>query len=342
MNLLPWRAVILCFLFGLAGPVQAQTPIDQDLSRFLAWFGGEWNNNEQVWQQKIDTEDPKITTKITPHDHLHHIFSPIVAPGIGENLFYVQQSRGDDLYKVFRQRIYRFTSDTAEGAIRLDIFTLNDEKRFVEAHRQPAMFAKLTLADLKPMAGCEVFWRFNAKEQAFGASMPADRCNFVSSRSGKRIFVNDTLRLTEQELWVNDQAHDDAGQRVFGSPDNIPSRNRKVRYFEGWVWFKVAGPGAAADDKKTSFTAKYLLHTEGQRMTVLYEDGTPTPYVLELAMLTYQNTRKPVLKLALLDRETLKSKTYVWANAEATTIGMNLGWFQAGVVQKRDRTHFGF
>ena len=342
MNLLPWRALFLCFLGGLAGLAQAQTPLDQDLSRFLTWFGGEWNNNEQVWQQKIDAEDPKITAKITAHDHLHYIFSPVVAPKVGENLFYVQQSRGDDLSKVFRQRIYRFTTDSTQGAIRLDIFTLNDEKRFVDAHRTPAMFADLTPADVKPMAGCEVFWRFDAKDQSFNASMPVDRCNFVSTRSGKRIFVNDTLRLTEQDLWINDQAHDDAGLRVFGSPDNIPSRNRKVRYFEGWVWFKLAGPGAAENDKKTSFTAKYLLHSEGQRMTVLYEDGTASPYMLELAVLTYQNTRKPVLKFTLLDRETRKSKTYVWANAQATTIGMNLGWFQAGVAQKSERTHFGF
>jgi hypothetical protein len=342
-KLLQWRArLVLCVVCGFLGPVQAQTPADQDLSRFLSWFGGEWNNNEQVWQQKIDAEDPKITAKVAATEHLHHIFTPVVAPKIGENLFYVQQSRGGELNKVFRQRVYRFSSDPAQGAIRLDIFTLNDEKRFVDAHRKPTLLAELTPPDLKPMPGCEVYWRFDAKEQAFNASMPADRCNFVSTRSGKRIFVNDTLRLTEQELLINDQAHDESGQRVFGNADNIPSRNRKVRYFEGWVWFKLAGPGAAEDDKKTNFTAKYLLHSEGQRMTVLYEDGTPSPYMLELAILTYQNTRKPVLKFTLLDRETHKSKTYVWANAQATTIGMNLGWFQAGVAQKSERPHFGF
>jgi len=342
-NLFQWRARLLaCLLCGLMGPIQAQSPVDQDLNRLLAWFGGEWNNNEQVWQQKIDAEDPKITTKVAPTDHLHHIFAPIVAPKFGENLFYVQQSRGDDLSKVFRQRIYRFTSDPTEGAIRLDIFTLSDEKRFVDAHRKPALFTELTPADLNPMPGCEVYWRFDAKEQAFSASMPADRCNFVSTRSGKRIFVNDTLRMTERELWINDQAKDDTGQRVFGNKDNTPSRNRKVRYFEGWLWFKLAGPGASADDKKTSFTAKYQLHSEGQRMTVLYEDGTPSPYMLELAILTYQNTRKPVLKMTLLDGQTRKTLTYVWANAQATTIGMNLGWFQAGAAQKLERAEFGF
>jgi hypothetical protein len=75
---------------------------------------------------------------------------------------------------------------------------------------------------------------------------------------------------------------------------------------------------------------------------VTYEDGTPSPYVLELALLTYQNTKKPILKFALLDRDTLKSVSYTWANTDASLIGMNLGWFQAGFTQKSERVNFGF
>ena len=38
-----------------AGPTQS-LKLDRDFDRFIAWFGGEWNNNEQVWQQKTDAE----------------------------------------------------------------------------------------------------------------------------------------------------------------------------------------------------------------------------------------------------------------------------------------------
>jgi len=84
------------------------------------------------------------------------------------------------------------------------------------------------------------------------------------------------------------------------------------------------------------------LHSEGQRIPVLYNDGTPSPYLLELALLTYQNTRKPILKFALLDAATGKSVTYIWANTEAALIGMNLGWFQSGMTQKAERVNFGY
>lgn len=316
--------------------------VSENMTRLLSWFGGEWNNNEQVWQQKLDASDPKVLEKQPLNEHLHHIFAPVMAPQVGDHVFYVQQSRGDDLTKVFRQRLYRFTEDPVAEVIRLDIFGLPDELRYVNAHLTPQLLSELTLTDLKPMSGCEVNWRFDSQQQMFHASMPQDRCNFVSARSGKRIFVNDTLSLSEREIRINDQARDEAGQRVYGHPNNIPSRNRKVRYFDGWVWFKLAGPSAAADDKKTSFTAKYLLHSEGQRISVNHEDGSPSPYMLELAVLTYQNTRKPVLKFALLDRLTLKTLTYVWTNVDATAIGMNLNWFQAGLTQKPLRTSFGF
>ena len=73
-----------------------------------------------------------------------------------------------------------------------------------------------------------------------------------------------------------------------------------------------------------------------------HEDGSATPYLLELSQLTYQNTRQPILKLALIDQASGKSVSYTWANTDATMIGMNLGWFQAGLTLKAERPQFGF
>ena len=156
------------------------------------------------------------------------------------------------------------------------------------------------------------------------------------------LWAADTYRLSESQLSVLEQARDAAGARRQGNSTDTAARHRKVRYYEGWVWFKLAGPGAAADDKRTSFTAKFLLHNEGQRMVVLNADGTPSPYMLQLAVLTYQNTRRPILKFALLDRQTLKSLSYTWSAVDTPTLGMNLSWFQSGVTLKAQQPNFGF
>ena len=327
--------------FAQAAPLAQVTQVE-NLSRFTRWFAGEWNNNEQVWQQKLIAEDPKASVKEEPSEPVHHIFAPVAAPLIGAQVFYVQQSRADTRSKPYRQRLYRFSADEVEGAVKLEIFRLKNEAKYLDAQRKPELFSGLAPDQLQATPGCEVWWRYDAARQSFAGTMKPGACNYVSPRTGQRVIVSDTLELSADQLSINDQARDEAGKHVFGSKTNTPNKARKVRYFDGWVWFKLAGPAAAADDKKTSFMARIRLHSEGDRVSVTHEDGSPSPYLLELAQLTYQNTRQPILKFALLERATGKSLTYIWANTDATRIGMNLGWFQSGLAQKQENVHFGF
>lgn len=338
------RWIVLACLSFVSTVCTAQTPatIDEDLQRFSTWFRGEWNNNEQVWQQKVDAAAKKIDKIDDPIPHTHHIFAPVKAPKVGEHIFYVQQSLDGDLAKVYRQRVYRFTKDEAERAVKLEIFTLQDEKAFLNAHLRPEAFTALDVSALKATSGCDVLWRYDASAKAYLGTMKQDACSFVSSRSGKRVIVNDNLKLSESEIWINDQAKDESGNRVFGSKTDTPIKNRKVRYFTGWVYFNRAGKDAKPEDKTFSSRRDLMIHTEGQKLPLLYEDGTPSPYLIELAQLTYQNTKTPILTLALLDRNTMKSITYIWANTDATRVGMNLGWFQVGLTQKADQPQFGF
>ncbi len=318
-----------------------------DFDRFISWFGGEWNNNEQVWQQLQDTSDKldkpsgkPVEDKIT---HTHHIFAPVTAPKIGAHTFYIQQSLDGDLSKAYRQRLYRLTQDEKANAIKLEIFNFNDEKSFFDAHKRPEQFTSLELSQLRATPGCEVFWRYDETTKSYAGTMPPKACSFVSKRYGdKRIYVTDTLKLTENEIWINDQARDEEGNYVFGDKTDMPIKNRKVRYFTGWAYIHRDGPKADISDKKFSYQRNISIHNEGQRIPVMYDDGTPSPYMIELAQLTYQNTRTAILKLALINAETKKSVTYIWANTDATRIGMNLSWFQVGLTQKTSRVAYGF
>jgi hypothetical protein len=235
------------------------------------------------------------------------------------------------------------TEDASENAIKLEIFNLPDEKTWVNAHTTPERFANLEVSQLRPTPGCDVWWRYSEADKAFTGTMKPKACSFVSQRyGGKRIIVSDTLKLTQDEIWINDQARDEDGNHVFGSKTDTPVKNRKVRYFTGWVYINRAGKDAKPEDKKFSFRRDLLLHNEGQMVPVLYDDGSESPYAIELAQLTYQNTKQPILKLALVDKATKKSVTYIWANTEATRIGMNLTWVQVGLTQKPARAQYGF
>lgn len=337
-----WRRCLLAAGLSLGLSGAAQAALSDDLQQLITWFSGEWNNNEQVWQQKIDATDVNLLVKQDLVAHVHEVVVPLKLPLLGEHVFYVQQSSGMERTQIKNQRLLRFEVDTAAQAIRQESFELKEPSRFVNLHLKPAEQAALKSEDLiaAPIS-CAMYWRYDATLKTFnGASQPG-QCTDKVLRQGQDLVVYHSSTLNSTFHSSLSQTKDASGQVLQGNLTDTAVRSRKARYFEGWLWFRNAGPGALPEDKNTSFTAKYLMHSEGQRMPVLFQDGSPSPYLIELATLTYQNTRKPVLKFTLMDSATLKTLTYVWANADAHTIGMNLGWFQAGVAHKSNLVYEG-
>jgi hypothetical protein len=323
-------------------PVVAPAPVqaEKNFARFLRWFTGEFNNNEQVWQQKQDAEKTATGVVQNPFEHIHHIFAPIQNQALGANLFFVKQYLNNDPSKIYRQRLYRL-SESSDGTVRLEIFAFQKEAAQRDLHLDAARASALTLGDLRATPGCDVFWRFAEAEKAYIGTMQKDACKIQSKQSAKTIVINDTLRLSESEIWIADVATDTQGNHVWGRKDGLAHKNRKVRYFTGWLYINRAGH--KAENWQTKFSpGKVKLHTEGDRQKILFDDNTASGYTLELAQLTYQNTKVPILKFALIEDSTGKSMTYIWSDTDAGRIGMNLRWFQSGLTEKEDKPHFGF
>lgn len=315
---------------------QGQTALQQDLARFNSWFAGEFNNHEQVWQQRLDAAKPGASADAEKTAHSHSVFAPVALPALGTHVYYVQQSLDGDPNKVYRQRLYRITADEKAGGVRLEIFSFPDAKAVLNAHLAPSLLAGLDVSQLRAAKGCDVLWQFDAASQSFNGSVGKDSCSYMSPQLRKRIIVNDTLKLTDSEIWINDQARDEQGQHVFGSRSNTPVKARKVRYFTGWAF------GKDEAGRRLRGERALLVHSEGGTVPLHYEDdGSASPYKIELARLTYQNTSQPILKLALLDTRTGKSTAYTWANVESLRIGMNLGWIQFGLTQKSSQVSLG-
>ena len=339
------RFLLLASLVCLSMPVCAQVSQPDQLSLFAHWYAGEWNNNEQVWQQKNDAADVKVVVKEDAVEHLHDIVSPVQIKALGEHVFYVQQSNGAEKVQILNQHVVSLSFNQSDQTIQQTVTLLKNPAGFVDAHLKPQVLQSLTSADWLSSAPCQIQWRYIDAEKAFKSIAALSTCAAIASKgvnasaAAQVIFSGKLTSTNFAQLW---QMRNAQNVLVHGNRSDTAIKSRKVRYFEGWLWFKNAGPSATEDDKNTSFTAKFMMHSEGQRVPALYQNGTPSPYLIELATLTYQNTRKSVLKFTLLNRDTLKTLTYVWANADARTIGMNLGWFQAGVVQKADRIDFGF
>jgi hypothetical protein len=309
-------------LLSFVSAVAAQN-LKADLDLMMKWFEGRFDNHQQTVEEKEARAE-------FPHEHIHSIFARVKMPQIGENVFFVQQYMDGDASKIYRQRLYVFSPNAAEKAIELKIYTFPDEKATRDAHLDQTKLVGLTLDKLDSPKGCEVYWRLNGDK--FEGSMKKDACRVVSKRSGKTLVITDDLFLTKDEIWINDQAKDDAGNYVFGNKSGIHHKLKKVRMFEGWtavtkdgsIALMNADPPAEAYDGKRGLT----VHDQGEKVKI------NETYSIQLAKLKHRSGLE-VLTLGVIENATGKKVAYAWAEADAERIGINLRWVQAGFTLKK-------
>jgi len=306
-------------------------------AKFHQWFAGEFDNHEQHWQDNIDKEKD---ADLQVHEHIHHVFAPLPTPALEGEIYFVKQYMDGDVSKVYRQRLYQFVRNEEKGAVQLNIYRFKDEAKYADAHLTPEKFQSLTTDEITTYPGCEVYWTWNG--EAFDGSMEHNACAIKSRRSGKMLYFNDTLKLTESEIWIADTAHDEDGNYVFGNKKGIPHINRKVTYFTGWGGNRIGGP-TAPSDAKWRFARDIMIHNEGQIVPLVdTKTGEKSGYSIQLAKLTYQNTTDPILKLGIIDDATGKTVTYIWSDRANEKTGINLRWLQTGLKKKATNPHFGF
>lgn len=312
----------LSFFFLLASfYLQAQknkpTALKNDMQQMLLFFEGEFDNFQQVYKEKEDKAKDV-------HEHIHSVFKRVSFSLLGNDVFYVIQYMDGDTAKIYRQRIYSFTEDKTENAIRLDIYTFKTDSLFYNSNVHPEKLAAITLADIKPVEGCYVFWKRDGEK--FVGYMPPNACHFVSKRSGKTIYATDSLMLSRDEIWIRDEAFDSSGTRIYGREDKVHHKLKRCHFYKGWILLEKAG----LKDEYHSMR-NLVWHDQGKRQRLYLEDDKPTKYEVELAAVVYGKDLE-VLKIALYEVGVSKAIMYSWASPGSKNIGINLRWIQTGLT----------
>lgn len=216
-------SIIIC-LFGGLNAQEKNNPnvLQRDLEELLNWFPGEYDNHQQVYKEAMLN-----TSKERRHRQTHHIFHPVQLDFIPGLKLYAQQSQHYNLADIYRQRIYAFTVDEAEKAIRLTIYTPKEPTKFKNAHLNASIFEKLTEEDFYLKPGCEVFWK--KEKDHFRGYLKENACNYYSEKFGKQVYLNETLILRKDALLLDDTAVDSEGNLVFGVADKGPTINLKEK-----------------------------------------------------------------------------------------------------------------
>lgn len=306
----------LLITFGSAS-ADPQAVLERDFALFLDWFPGVYDNQEQVYFEG-ELEVPEEER----HERIHHTFAPVDLPAFGEHVFYVQQYLDDDPARIYRQRIYSFTSDLEENAIRLAIYTPADVASLVDAHLEPSKLNDLTPEDATNRPGCDVYWTRQANQ--FVGYMKPKACSFVSQRSGKRIIIDDDLLLTESEIWISDRAEDEDGNYVFGNKAGIPHKNIKARRFECWI------AALERDGENWTFSSGLEIWDQGGTIWIDTEEDEPQTVGIKLRNVRWPTGRNRNSFVLYAHRKGEdRAVSYVWGEPTAERLAMNLRWMQA-------------
>lgn len=319
------RFLAISLIFFSFLTISAKGKLEEDMKLFGQWFEGRFDNYAQYYNNKENKVEH-------PHEHIHSIFKRVNLPNLGKDVFFVQQYMDGDESKVYRQRLYIFTPDKKEKALKLTIYNFDEEKKYRDSHLDETKLNGLTMANLTTTAGCEVFWKLNESRDKFAGYMKKDTCKVASKRLNKTIIITDDLFLTKDEIWINDQAKDEQGNYVFGNKSNIHAKLKRVRWFEGWTAILKTGetPIATTDFTANDYDGKTKLVIHDQGGTVKLNDK----YSVQLANLQHKSGLW-VMTFKVIENSSGKAISYTWTNPEAERIGINLRWMQSSFVLKK-------
>ena len=246
------------------GLALACAPCLADSDALTALLVGEYNNNEQVWQQGLDgaSQTARRHWRFAASGDARLVLS--MGPG--------QAAPGAPAWKL------AFAADGSN-----------------------------LVAEVSGASRCAYLWR--KTPAGFEGEAVDTGCAGLPARMGV-----DGAGLTA--LW----------------PSGEEERARRVRHYRGWIALQRSRLDADAAPDDYVFVREADWHDEGFLLPIL-DGGQPTGYAIELARLTYQNTRTAVLKLGVIDEATGETLSYAWAAPGADRIGINLRWIQAGLTR---------
>jgi hypothetical protein len=308
------QPIFSIFLSLFAYMTHAQSSMS-DVKSLLKQLTGEFDNFQQVWQEKED----KLPDSLR-HEHIHSIFTPAEIPALGQNLLFVKQYRDGDTTKMGQLCIYRFSPDKKEKAIRLDIFTFKNEKTYKIAEHNPLILKALKLKDFDSANECTIFWK--RQKEVFLGYMKSNTCDFAveEKKEGK----DARLQLTKDALWIRDESAAENSNPIFANFKKIHNKLMRCKPFKGWFAVKQDDK-----DEKFEFVGNLRVHDQGWKKRVVLPNGTVTPYSVELSQVMYKKSIA-VLKLAVYEEGKENAIESTWTHSAAERIGIHARNIQAG------------
>jgi hypothetical protein len=203
---------------------QDSTPAERDIMVIAEMLPGIYDNVEQVY-----FDQRRKLPQAQRHDRARISITRVAAPAFGERVFFVKESLAPDFDKPTLLRLYAFSVDNAESAVRMRIFDLGDPgtSPYRAADSDPGVLTGLVPANAKSEPECDVLWRREAGH-FHATGLPTCRGEAKGSKVRREL----DMMLDARSLWIRSRRLADDGQLLGGPVDGVHYKFNRARQFQ--------------------------------------------------------------------------------------------------------------
>ncbi len=315
-----WLAAVI-LLFTQPALAYTQAELDSQRELLMAWWSGEFDNNEQIVRQ---SGGGLSQPKFAPHFRIHGHYRRVELPALGTHVLYVEEYKNNDPADLYRIRLMSLHTDADSNGIRVQLYSPKDQKALAGSH---ADLDKITTAPIEQWralsAGCTVFLAYEGTQ--FRGGMNRRACIGTDPEGNQRnAWFDYTIVVGPEYYWFKDSLRALDDDRVVwelapGSADFFQAD--RARWFSCVVNYNADG-NMTQPERLTEVS----LHDQGGSAAIDYPGGRKLSLVLHnRAFSTPTNNRFRILRLHE-DNPTVPL-AYAYAGTETERFGINLGWF---------------
>jgi hypothetical protein len=208
-------AGIVALLSACSLPTLPSQRRDAELREFTLLLSGTYDNIAQARMDERQGVHP-------PHDKLTLAIVPLLAPTVGDHVFYMQEMAADDHRRVMLQRV--LSVDATELGIVQTQYSLKEPLRWRDGHLNPEVFDSMVPQDLNVLRGCSLIWKKDGEK--FTGATTSGRCHDTTPEEGV-LDMNIHGELGPDSLSIAEVAADASGQIIRGRKDEPFNRFRK-------------------------------------------------------------------------------------------------------------------
>jgi len=256
--------MLLVLAAAPASADDAYDPNTRDLLVIAEWFEGEFDNEEQVWFHRRSRADGEEPTR------LHVSNRRVELDQFGEHVFYVEEYRDHNPEEVYRQRLVVFSSEGANGSIRMQQGFFKNPQAVLGAQTDTTLLDNLAEDDVLFLDECDVFFRRIADQ--YHGSMRPKACVFGEGDE-RRYSVHDIV-LSASKFWRVDATYRVSDDSFFrGTPPGTESQLRRAKIFYCSFYFY-------GDDGNTETISDLRVHGQGGTVTAVRSADNATFEIL--------------------------------------------------------------